>query len=102
MLTRVLIPFLASLFIRVHFFCILKNKVTIYITKFIIILFNKLAILNNLEVGSLTGTVVNFFAIIVGSFIGMLIKGGINENISKNIMDGLSLCVLFIGILNII
>ncbi|MCY6354533.1 DUF554 domain-containing protein [Clostridium sp. ZS2-4] len=48
------------------------------------------------------GTIVNFFAIIVGSFIGILLKGGISEKVSKNIMNGLSLCVLFIGIINII
>ncbi|MCY6371252.1 DUF554 domain-containing protein [Clostridium ganghwense] len=48
------------------------------------------------------GTIVNFFAIIIGSLIGMLLKGGINEKISKSIMNGLALCVLFIGILNII
>lgn len=48
------------------------------------------------------GTIVNFFAIIFGGIIGLLLKGGINEKISKNIMNGLILCVLFIGILDII
>lgn len=50
----------------------------------------------------MTGTIVNFFAIIIGSFIGILLKGGISEKVSKNIMNGLALCVLFIGTLNII
>lgn len=44
------------------------------------------------------GTLVNFLAIIVGSIIGILFKNGIPEKISITIMQGLSLCVIFIGI----
>lgn len=44
------------------------------------------------------GTIVNFSAIIVGSLIGLLIKGGVPEKISNTIMQGLSLCVIYIGI----
>lgn len=48
------------------------------------------------------GTIVNSLAIIAGSFVGMLVKGGLSEKVSKTVMDGLALCVLFIGALNII
>jgi uncharacterized membrane protein YqgA involved in biofilm formation len=48
------------------------------------------------------GTLVNFGAIVGGSLIGMLLKGGLSEKVSKTVMDGLALCVLFIGALNII
>ena len=48
------------------------------------------------------GTLVNFGAIVAGSLIGILLKGGISEKVSKTLMDGLSLCVLLIGALNII
>lgn len=44
------------------------------------------------------GTIVNSITIIVGSLIGILIKGGVPERISDTIMKGLSLCVLYIGI----
>lgn len=44
------------------------------------------------------GTIVNFFAIVIGSLLGLILKGGIPERISKTIMQGLSLCVIFIGI----
>lgn len=44
------------------------------------------------------GTIVNFIAIILGSFLGMLIGGGIPERINKTMMNGLALCVLYIGI----
>ncbi|MEG2290944.1 MAG: DUF554 domain-containing protein [Clostridium sp.] len=44
------------------------------------------------------GTIVNSLAIILGSILGLLIKGGINEKISNTIMKGLALCVLYIGI----
>lgn len=48
------------------------------------------------------GTVVNSLSIIVGSLIGISIKGGLSEKVSKTIMNGLALSVLFIGILNLI
>jgi uncharacterized protein len=44
------------------------------------------------------GTIVNFFAIILGGFVGFLLKGGIPKKVSDTVMHGLSLCVLFIGI----
>lgn len=46
----------------------------------------------------LLGTIVNFSAIIVGSLIGLLVKGGVPEKISNTIMHGLALCVIYIGI----
>jgi uncharacterized membrane protein YqgA involved in biofilm formation len=46
----------------------------------------------------LLGTIVNFSAIIVGSLIGLLVKGGVPEKISNTIMQGLALCVIYIGI----
>lgn len=48
------------------------------------------------------GTLVNFGAIVGGSIIGMIVKGGLSEKVSKTVMDGLALCVFFIGALNII
>lgn len=44
------------------------------------------------------GTIVNSLAIIVGSLLGFLIKGGVPERISNTIMKGLALAVLYIGI----
>lgn len=44
------------------------------------------------------GTLVNFSAIIAGSIVGMLLKNGVPEKISNTIMQGLSLCIVFIGI----
>ncbi|MBV7274059.1 DUF554 domain-containing protein [Clostridium sp. PL3] len=46
----------------------------------------------------LLGTIVNFAAIILGSLIGILLKGGVPEKISTTIMQGLALCVIYIGI----
>lgn len=44
------------------------------------------------------GTVVNFLAIIGGSIVGLFLKGGIPERISSTVMNGISLCILYIGI----
>lgn len=44
------------------------------------------------------GTLVNFGAIVIGGILGLLLKGGIPERLSKTIMNGLALCVLYIGI----
>ncbi|GFZ30666.1 membrane protein [Clostridium zeae] len=44
------------------------------------------------------GTLVNFGAIVIGGILGLLLKGGIPEKLSKTIMNGLALCVLYIGI----
>jgi len=46
----------------------------------------------------LLGTVVNTLAIIIGSLIGFLLKGGIPKKINESIMKALALCVLVIGI----
>jgi len=46
----------------------------------------------------LLGTFVNFLAIIGGSIVGLFLKGGIPERISSTVMNGISLCILFIGI----
>lgn len=44
------------------------------------------------------GTIVNALSIIGGSLIGLLLKKGIPERINQTIMNGIALCVLFIGI----
>lgn len=44
------------------------------------------------------GTIVNSLAIVFGSLLGLFIKGGIKPRISNTIMQGLALCVLYIGI----
>ena len=44
------------------------------------------------------GVTVNAFAIILGGFLGLLIKKGVPERFSDAIMKGLGLCVLYIAI----
>ncbi|MCF0149157.1 MAG: DUF554 domain-containing protein [Clostridium sp.] len=44
------------------------------------------------------GTIVNSLVIVIGAFIGLFLKGSINEKISNTIMNGLALCVVYIGI----
>ena len=44
------------------------------------------------------GTIVNCVAVIAGSLVGLLLKKGIPERISNAIMQGLGLCVMYIGI----
>ena len=44
------------------------------------------------------GTIVNSLAIIGGCLLGLIIKGGIPEKLSNTIMNGIALCVLYIGI----
>jgi len=44
------------------------------------------------------GAIVNCAAVLAGGFLGLLIKKGISEKIGNNIMSGLALCVLYIGI----
>lgn len=44
------------------------------------------------------GTTVNALAIIGGCLIGLIVKGRLTEKISSTIMNGLALCVLYIGI----
>ena len=44
------------------------------------------------------GTIVNALAIIGGSLIGFILKGGIPKKINETIIKGLALCILVIGI----
>lgn len=44
------------------------------------------------------GTIVNCIAILAGGFVGLLLRGKLKENISTTIMNGLALCVIYIGI----
>lgn len=44
------------------------------------------------------GTIVNTITIIIGSLLGILIKGGIGEKKGKAIVQAVSLCVIIIGI----
>ncbi len=44
------------------------------------------------------GTIVNSIAIIIGGFIGIILKKGIKENYRNTIMDGIALSVIIIGI----
>ncbi len=44
------------------------------------------------------GAIVNCVAVILGSTIGLLLKKGLPERISTAIMQGLALCVMYIGI----
>lgn len=44
------------------------------------------------------GTIVNFLAIVGGAIIGLFLKGGIPEKVSNTVMNGIALCILYIGI----
>lgn len=44
------------------------------------------------------GVLINVATVIAGSLIGLLLKKGIPERVSKAVMIGLGLCVLYIGI----
>ena len=44
------------------------------------------------------GTIVNTIAIIIGAFIGMILKKGLPEKMADTLMKGLGLCTLFLGI----
>lgn len=44
------------------------------------------------------GTIINTLAIILGSLVGLFIKGGISNKISDTIMKGIALCVFYIGV----
>lgn len=44
------------------------------------------------------GTIVNSISVIVGCLVGLLVKDRLTEKIGKTIMNGLALCVLYIGI----
>ena len=47
---------------------------------------------------SMTGAIVNALAIVAGGAVGLLFQRGIPERVSKTVMVGLGLCVLYIGI----
>ncbi len=44
------------------------------------------------------GTIVNCAAIILGGALGLVLKGGLSKKISDTIMNGLALCIVYIGI----
>ena len=44
------------------------------------------------------GTIVNTGSIILGGSIGLILKRGLPEKLSQQVMNGLALCVLYIGI----
>ena len=44
------------------------------------------------------GTIVNAAAILLGGFIGLLFKKGLNERITETVMHGLALVVIYIGV----
>ena len=44
------------------------------------------------------GTIVNALAVIGGCIIGLIVKGRLTEKVSNTIMNGLALCVIYIGI----
>ena len=44
------------------------------------------------------GTIVNCIAILLGCSIGLIAKGKIPERVSKTIMNGLALCIIYIGV----
>lgn len=44
------------------------------------------------------GTIVNSIAIALGCLVGLLVKGRASQKISDTVMNGLALCVLYIGI----
>lgn len=46
----------------------------------------------------MSGAVVNFFIVILGSAIGLLFKKGIPEKVKDALMRGMALCVVYIGI----
>lgn len=44
------------------------------------------------------GTIVNCLGVILGSAVGLILKKGLPERLSSAIMQGLALCVMYIGI----
>lgn len=45
------------------------------------------------------GVIINTFAVIVGSMVGLFLKKGIPNNIKDIVMKGLALCTMYIGIM---
>ena len=44
------------------------------------------------------GVIINSVAVVIGSLIGLLFKNKISEKVSKPVMIGLGVCILYIGI----
>ena len=49
----------------------------------------------------MVGILIDIAAVIVGSGVGLLLKKGINEKVSKAVMVGIGLCIVYIGITGI-
>ena len=48
------------------------------------------------------GTIVNFFAIIVGSLVGILFQKRINQDIAYSLFKVIGLCVIYLGIIGLV
>lgn len=48
------------------------------------------------------GTIVNFFAIIVGSLVGILFHKRINQDIAYSLFKVIGLCVIYLGIIGLV
>ena len=48
------------------------------------------------------GTIINVLAVIVGSFVGLFLKGGLPKRFEKTIMSGVGLAVLLIGLTGVL
>ena len=46
----------------------------------------------------LSGAIVNFVLVILGSLLGLLFKKGIPEKVRATLMNGMALCVIYIGV----
>ena len=44
------------------------------------------------------GTLINVFAILAGTGVGLLVRKGVPERMRETVMQGLGLCVLLIGV----
>ena len=44
------------------------------------------------------GVIVNTLTVLIGSFLGLLLKKGIPERVSKSVMVAIGLCTVYIGI----
>ncbi|MDD7795796.1 DUF554 domain-containing protein [Clostridium sp. 'White wine YQ'] len=43
------------------------------------------------------GTIINFIAILIGGSLGLFIKGGLPKRFMDTIMNGIALCIIYIG-----
>ena len=44
------------------------------------------------------GTIINFFAILLGTAVGLLLRKGIPERLKDTIVQGQGLCVILVGL----